>query len=98
MEYTYSIDTNTNVFPSVHVLGVMAALAAVWHTPGLQKPAWRWGVTLYGLVIIAATVFVKQHAAIDVLSGIFTSCIAYIFVYLIVGRRRDRRLAARREA
>lgn len=98
VEYTYSIDTNTNVFPSVHVLGVMAALAAVWHTPGLQKPAWRWGVTLYGLIIIAATVFVKQHAAIDVLSGIFTSCIAYIFVYLIVGRRRDRRLAARRGA
>ena len=76
----------------------VAALAAVWHTPGLQKPAWRWGITLYGLVIIAATVFVKQHAAIDVLSGIFTGCIAYIFVYLIVGRRRDRRLAVRREA
>ena len=98
MEYTYSIDTNTNVFPSVHVLGVMAALAAVWHTPGLQKPAWRWGITLYGLIIIAATVFVKQHAAIDVLSGIFTGCIAYIFVYLIVGRRRDRRLAVRKGA
>ena len=39
VEYTYSIDTNTNVFPSVHILGCMAAVAAVWHTPGLRKPA-----------------------------------------------------------
>lgn len=46
VEYTYSIDTNTNVFPSVHILGCMAAVAAVWHTPGLRKPGWRWGVTL----------------------------------------------------
>ena len=37
--------------------------------------------------------FVKQHAVIDVLAGIFTGAIAYVFVYLIVGRRRDRRRA-----
>ena len=72
VEYTYSIDTNTNVFPSVHILGCMAAVAAVWHTPGLRKPGWRWGVTLYAILIMAATVFVKQHAAIDVLAGLLT--------------------------
>ena len=41
----YKTDTNTNVFPSVHILGCMAAVAAVWHTPGLRKPGWRWGVS-----------------------------------------------------
>lgn len=92
VEYTYSIDTNTNVFPSMHILGCMAAVAAVWHTPGLRKPGWRWGVTLYAILIMAATVFVKQHAAIDVLAGLLTGAIAYVFVYVIVGRRRDRRL------
>lgn len=76
VEYTYSIDTNTNVFPSVHILGCMAAVAAVWHTPGLRKPGWRWGVTLYAILIMAATVFVKQHAAIDVLAGLLTGAIA----------------------
>lgn len=90
--YTYSIDTNTNVFPSVHVLGVLSALTAVWYTPGLQRPAWRWGTALYGVVIIAATVLVKQHAVIDVLGGVVVWIIAYVFVYIIVGRRRDRRL------
>lgn len=90
--YTYSLDTNTNVFPSVHILGCMAAVAAVWHTPGLRKPAWRWGVTLYAALIMVSTMFVKQHAVIDVLAGLLTGAIAYVFVYVIVGRRRDRRL------
>ena len=92
VQLTYDLDTNTNVFPSVHVLGVMAALAAVWHTPGLRRPAWRWGVTLYAALIMVSTVFVKQHAVIDVLAGLLTGAIAYVFVYVIVGRRRDKRL------
>ena len=92
VEYTYSIDTNTNVFPSVHILGVMAAVAAVWNTPRLQKGAWRWGSALYGALIIVSTVFVKQHAVVDVLSGLMVGAIAYVFVYVIVGRRRDKRL------
>lgn len=40
--YTYSLDTNTNVFPSVHVVGVIDAWFAVWHTKGLKKWTWRW--------------------------------------------------------
>ncbi len=92
VEYTYSIDTNTNVFPSVHILGVVAAVAAVWNTPRLQKGAWRWGSALYGALIIVSTVFVKQHAVVDVLSGLMVGAIAYVFVYVIVGRRRDKRL------
>ena len=87
VEYTYSIDTNTNVFPSVHILGVVAAVAAVWNTPRLQK-----GSALYGALIIVSTVFVKQHAVVDVLSGLMVGAIAYVFVYVIVGRRRDKRL------
>ena len=92
VEYTYSIDTNTNVFPSVHILGVVAAVAAVWNTPRLQKGAWRRGSALYGALIIVSTVFVKQHAVVDVLAGLMVGAIAYVFVYVIVGRRRDKRL------
>lgn len=43
LQNTYALDTNTNVFPSVHVLGVIAAVSAVWHTPGLRKWGWRAG-------------------------------------------------------
>ena len=69
LQNTYALDTNTNVFPSVHVLGVIAAVSAVWHTPSLRKWGWRAGSPGLGIVIIAATLFVKQHAFIDVLAG-----------------------------
>lgn len=95
VQYTYSLDTNTNVFPSVHVLGVLAALFAIWHTPGMKKWAWRVFSLIYGILIIASTLFVKQHAFIDVLAGLFLGAIGYVVVYVIIGRRRDRLIAAR---
>lgn len=95
VQYTYSLDTNTNVFPSVHVLGVLAALFAIWHTPGMKKWAWRVSSLIYGILIIASTLFVKQHAFIDVLAGLFLGAIGYVVVYVIIGRRRDRLIAAR---
>ena len=95
VQYTYSLDTNTNVFPSVHVLGVLAALFAIWHTPGMKKWPWRVFSLIYGILIIASTLFVKQHAFIDVLAGLFLGAIGYVVVYVIIGRRRDRLIAAR---
>lgn len=96
VEYTYSIDTNTNVFPSVHVVGVIDAWFAIWHTRGLKKRAWRWSTAVYGVLIIASTVFIKQHAVIDVLAGLVVGFLGNYIVYGIIGRRRSRRL--RREA
>ena len=50
LQNTYNLDTNTNVLPSVHVLGVLDALYAVHRTPGLRRTGWRtfadiWGVS-----------------------------------------------------
>ena len=93
LENTYALDTNTNVFPSVHVLGVVAGVSAVWHTPGLRKWGWRAGSLALGIVIIAATLFVKQHAFIDVLAGLFVGALGYIIVYIVIGKKRDRLMA-----
>lgn len=87
--YTYSLDTNTNVFPSVHVLGVVAAVSSVWETPGLRRTWWRWAAAAYGLVIIAATLLVKQHALLDVAAAIPWGLLSYFIVYHVIGRRRD---------
>ena len=59
--YTYSLDTNTNVFPSVHGGGRIDAWFAIWHTE-LKKRAWRWSTAVYGVLVIASTMFIKQHA------------------------------------
>ena len=92
VQLTYDLDTNTNVFPSVHVVGVIDAWFAVWHTKGLKKWTWRWGTAVYGLIVIASTMFIKQHAVIDVLAGFVVGFLGNYVVYGIIGRRRDRRL------
>ena len=104
--YTYSLDTNTNVFPSVHVLGVIpsihvfnsiAAHVAVMNAPELRNKKWTVrGSLILCVSIILSTMFIKQHAVIDVLAGLAVGFLGNYIVYGIIGRRRDRRL--RREA
>ena len=90
--YTYSLDTNTNVFPSVHVVGVIDAWFAIWHSKRLKKWTWRWGPGLYGLAVIASTMFITQHAIIDVLAGLVLGFACNFVVYNVIGKRRDCRL------
>ena len=95
VQLTYDLDTSTNVFPSVHVLGVVAAVATVWRTPRLRKSGWRWFAAGYGLVIMAATLLVKQHALIDVLAAVPWGLVSYFIVYCMIGKRRDAALSPR---
>lgn len=90
--YTYSIDTNTNVLPSVHVLGVMAAVFAIWKTPGLKKWGWRVGSILWGLLVTASTLLIKQHALIDIVAALLVGLLGYVVVYILIGRRRDQKI------
>lgn len=92
VQLTYDLDTNTNVFPSVHVVGVIDAWFAIWHSKRLKKWTWRWGTGLYGLAVIASTMFIKQHAIIDVLAGLVLGFACNFVVYNVIGKRRDCRL------
>lgn len=89
----YTLDTNTNVFPSVHVVGVMSALFALWHTPSLQKAFWRILGTVLGILIVLSTLFIRQHAVLDVLASLLLSALAYGIVYICIARRRDKKLS-----
>lgn len=92
VQFTYGIDTNTNVLPSVHVVGVMSALFALWHTPGLKKWYWRLGGAVMGTLIIASTLLVKQHALLDIFAGLLLSAAAYVIIYVWIGEKRDRKI------
>lgn len=63
----YSIDTSTNVFPSVHVVGSIGAVWAVWD--GFRRPVLRWGTVILAVLICLSTLFIKQHTVLDVVSG-----------------------------
>ena len=78
----YRIDTNTNVFPSVHVVGAVGAALAVWDSHSLRhRKMLRWGVVVLAALICVSTLFVKQHAILDVVSGLMLSLLAALPVY-----------------
>lgn len=91
VQYTYSIDTNTNVFPSVHVLGVMAAVFAIWKTPGMKTTAWRIITIVWAVLVIASTLLIKQHAFVDIIAALIVSVLGYLVVYVYIGHRRDKK-------
>ena len=63
MTWFYAFDTNTNVCPSLHVIGSLAVLAAAWNTPRFATPLWRTAFTLQAVLISISTVFLKQHSS-----------------------------------
>ena len=79
----YAIDTNTNVFPSVHVVGSLGAIFAVWDCRVLRRTCfWLcWAVSILAVLICLSTIFIKQHAVLDVVSGIILSLLVAFPIY-----------------
>ena len=76
----YAADTNTNVFPSMHVVGTLVAMAGLWDTDSLSRRA-KAALAVIGLLIILSTVFIKQHSVLDVASGAALCAVVYPAVY-----------------
>ena len=81
MGFLYTVDTPTNVFPSEHVIGAIAALAAAAHTERLRKPGRLTILTALTVLICASTLFLKQHSALDVLGALPICAISYLLCY-----------------
>lgn len=77
----YEFDTNTNVFPSLHVVGSMAALFASWKARGLNTPLWRIVSLISAVLIILSTVFLKQHSVLDIFGGLMVSALGYFLCF-----------------
>lgn len=80
----YSGDTNTNVFPSIHVYNSVVTHVAIARSERLNK--YRW-IKICSLVltisICLATVFLKQHSVLDMMGGLVLSFFVYKLVYCI---------------
>ena len=75
----YSADTNTNVIPSMHVIGVVAASAAVLQSPSIKN---RWitvSTVVLGLLINASTILIKQHSILDIFAAA-ALCVPIFFI------------------
>ncbi len=77
MGWIYQFDTNTNVCPSMHVIGSLAVMFAAWHTPAFRKGWRRHAFNLTAILICVSTLFVKQHSVLDVLAALPVCAVAY---------------------
>lgn len=82
----YQFDTNTNVCPSLHVVGSIAVLLCAWHSRRFSSPGWRTAFTLTAILISISTVFLKQHSVLDVL-GALPLCL--VGGWIVYGRQNN---------
>ena len=82
MKWTQQFDTNTNVFPSMHVVGALSAWFAIARSKKLKSKVWlqvfNW---LLCAAIILATVFLKQHSVLDIFAGMAVCVITFFVTY-----------------
>ena len=83
----YASDTNTNVCPSLHVVGSLAAWFAVLHNNRLRRTRWvPVAVGVLACLISVSTVMIKQHSLLDVIVGVPYALILYRLLYWSCGR------------
>ena len=83
----YSQDTNTNVCPSIHVVGSMAVCFAAWNCRRLRKPWIQACIWIASALVAVSTVFVKQHSALDLILAVPFSLAVYPVVYRLIFRK-----------
>lgn len=76
----YTVDTNTNVCPSLHV-GFSLALASVWTKEKEASRGWKIFVIIAVILICMSTAFIKQHSVVDALVALVMCLFAEYFVY-----------------
>ena len=69
LAWFYTFDTNTNVCPSLHVIGAVASLYAGWKSRRFGTRPWRIVFVVITVLISLSTVFLKQHSALDVFAA-----------------------------
>lgn len=82
VRYLYSIDTPTNVLPSIHVFNSVAVAIAVADSEAFQKRLWVVRASnVLAILIVCATVFLKQHTVIDVITALILNAACYRLIY-----------------
>ena len=74
----YAADTNTNVLPSMHVIGCTAACIGVFRSPPLRR--WRLPILVAAILICLSTLYTKQHYIPDVFGGVAIPVVVYMIV------------------
>lgn len=94
IEYLWAIDPPICVFPSIHVYNTLGVTIAIWSSEKLKEyKSIRICALVLAVLIILATVFIKQHSLLDV-AGAFVLGYA---VWWAVYQRGWERVFARKD-
>lgn len=97
VQILYQADTPTNIFPSIHVFNSIAAHRALVNNPRLGRNRLIRGSSFVLMVsIILATMFLKQHSALDVMAGIVLGTLMDQIVYRMEFSFSRERISKRR--
>lgn len=81
--YLYSIDTPTNVCPSIHTLNSIGACIAIYKSSALKNKKWiRRSALVLTIAICLSTLFLKQHSVFDMTCGCILALIMYWISYV----------------
>lgn len=82
VKHLYTIDTPTNILPSIHVYNTLCIYMAVKNSRSFNKKFLWHNITLIlSILIIASTVFIKQHTIIDVIAAFALEAPAAFILY-----------------
>ena len=80
--FLYSVDTSTNIWPSIHVYNSIGAHIALIRNPEFgRNKVLRMNSWLLCVSIILSTVFLKQHSMFDVITALIMAVVVYQTVY-----------------
>ena len=83
----YAADTNTNVLPSMHVIGAIFAAISICSTKVLKVMWVKPSAVILAVLISLSTCFVKQHSILDVFAGIAVVVIVYTIFSIFIKRK-----------
>ncbi len=78
----YVFDTNTNVCPSLHVIGSVATVVGAWDSRHFRGTGWRVAFSVVAFFIAISTVFLKQHSILDLFAAIPVCAVACWAVHI----------------
>ena len=82
VRHLYTMDTPTNILPSIHVYNTLCIHYAVKNSELFKgKKLWRGITSIIAWSIIASTVFLKQHSIIDVFLAFALELPMYLILY-----------------
>jgi len=82
VQLLYSVDTSTNILPSIHVFNSLACCVALMKNEKFRmNKTCTYGVVILTVLIVLSTVFLKQHSIVDVVIAFMMYDICYVLLY-----------------